>query len=1117
MVYKKKILITLIIFGFFVFPNFAKACGSVTGWMYTDALCMAPYCYGTVIGTDLTNNCISGIHPKGTCYALGVFPFRCQEVTVYEVPSDGDSCYNYWGWFCEIHNSGRWDARESKCVDCWEGKEIGIFKCYEAVEGNKKCESACGADKVCDEATPASDITQCDCGKTYFADACDSDCYCTDRGDNICRSRNFAPDCTADPECDGKHASSTLPDGGSCTAECKYIPSPPPPCSGNLSVSVSGAGTCTVTASVTTTNCDGKSWAIKDDGDTKCSGTVSGSSYATSCSWTVSVGNYTYNLYIGGEKKGTASANCPTTQKYSLTITKLGDCSGKVKNSGINCGTDCSEEYSKPINVTLTATPDSPCYFGGWGGACSGTQSTCQLTVDSEKTVTATFSTCKPVGASCSSNNECCSGICKDGKCYCKPDGESCSSGEECCSGYCYGGFCATPNCSVDSFTLTPSSVPPGGELVVPSARVWSYLGGCGYLPTIYFKAGSCTGPTVSSCTLTSCGNYLCCSGNPFVAPSTIGNYIYYACIQNSSKFAVLKVSDCNNECKQSGYSGGTCRIGTIPAYFGDGSDGDKVFSSNGTIDTDKNYENLTINSGVKVTVKSGVKIRVRGTLKVYGILSGTGQGGKGGGCTSGQNGTCSGDFGGRGGKGGDSYYGRTGGSGGNYGGGGGAGGGKDFDGYNGGSRCGGGGGTCTSNYSYVWGGSGGGEIDIYARRIEIYENGKIESSGTNGGGSIYWQYGGGGGGGGGKIYIYFGSGGFKNLGTIEAKGGNGANGDTWQYGGGGGGGGGYIKVVGPTDAILGKTDVSGGKGGGTAQYAGSPGENGSVAKEIDLSLADTPTSCSAGEVSIGDDNCGKNVNCCCLPSNQPPTASFSCDSSLCSGGDSANCIMYQPTSDINTCVFTLRNNSTDTDGTISQTKWYIKKKTEPDSSYREIGSCSQKCDHTIQITDVPDPAIYTVKLYVEDDKGASSTITKDLTVKREIKAGFMCSLDNSNWKSCESITIFPGQTLFLKDDPSLTEHSVPSEGAIINSRTWQKGDGVNFETFALNTTNPTTTLTINQKVIRLIVKDNATRSDREDHQLSVTYPLPFFKEIPPVFFKMKEFFASLILKIRAF
>jgi len=261
--------------------------------------------------------------------------------------------------------------------------------------------------------------------------------------------------------------------------------------------------------------------------------------------------------------------------------------------------------------------------------------------------------------------------------------------------------------------------------------------------------------------------------------------------------------------------------------------------------------------------------------------------------------------------------------------------------------------------------------------------------------------------------------------------------------------------------------------------------------------------------------NSDKSVTATFNVANQPPTASFSCNSSQCTGGSGdSSCIMYQPTSDIDPCIFKLVNNSSDPDGSISLTKWYIKKKGESDSSYREIGSCSGKCNHTIQKTDVPDPATYTVKLYVEDNQGASASVTRDLRVKREISAGFMCSLDNSNWKSCETIKVLPGQTIYLKDDPSLIEHSVPSEGATINSRIWQKGDGVNFETFSQNTENASTTLNPNQRILRLIVSDTASRSDRQDHQVSVTYPPPFWREIPPIFFRLREFLASLISKL---
>jgi len=81
---------------------------------------------------------------------------------------------------------------------------------------------------------------------------------------------------------------------------------------------------------------------------------------------------------------------------YTLTISKPATNTGtgavNSSDSGISCGSDCSEAYSYGTNVTLTAAADSGSAFYGWSGDCTGT-STCQVTIDAVKNVSASFLT----------------------------------------------------------------------------------------------------------------------------------------------------------------------------------------------------------------------------------------------------------------------------------------------------------------------------------------------------------------------------------------------------------------------------------------------------------------------------------------------------------------------------------------------------------------------------------------------------------------------------------------------------------------------------------------------------------------------------------------------------
>ncbi|MGH2686689.1 MAG: choice-of-anchor Q domain-containing protein [Actinomycetota bacterium] len=84
----------------------------------------------------------------------------------------------------------------------------------------------------------------------------------------------------------------------------------------------------------------------------------------------------------------TVSATFSFADKY-LEVSVSGP--GAVSGPGVSCPTNCSEDYTHNTEVTLTATPEANTFFEGWGGDCSGTAATCQLTMDAAAAVNASF------------------------------------------------------------------------------------------------------------------------------------------------------------------------------------------------------------------------------------------------------------------------------------------------------------------------------------------------------------------------------------------------------------------------------------------------------------------------------------------------------------------------------------------------------------------------------------------------------------------------------------------------------------------------------------------------------------------------------------------------------
>ncbi len=74
----------------------------------------------------------------------------------------------------------------------------------------------------------------------------------------------------------------------------------------------------------------------------------------------------------------------------SLSVSVTGGGTITSNPTGINCGSDCNQDYSSTTRVSLAATPDNGFTFNGWGGACSGTGD-CRFEMTTNRTVTADF------------------------------------------------------------------------------------------------------------------------------------------------------------------------------------------------------------------------------------------------------------------------------------------------------------------------------------------------------------------------------------------------------------------------------------------------------------------------------------------------------------------------------------------------------------------------------------------------------------------------------------------------------------------------------------------------------------------------------------------------------
>ena len=159
-----------------------------------------------------------------------------------------------------------------------------------------------------------------------------------------------------------------------------------------------GAGSGSVTSSQTGISCG-------DDCNEDFAGGTSVTLTATPASGSVFVGwggacsgTGTCTVTMSANKSVTATFSVPT---FTLTVIKAGTGLGTATSSqqpGISCGSVCSFAFNAGTSVTLTPAPTAGITsFKGWSGCTSlgssggGTNNLCNVVMDANKTVTATY------------------------------------------------------------------------------------------------------------------------------------------------------------------------------------------------------------------------------------------------------------------------------------------------------------------------------------------------------------------------------------------------------------------------------------------------------------------------------------------------------------------------------------------------------------------------------------------------------------------------------------------------------------------------------------------------------------------------------------------------------
>jgi cysteine-rich repeat protein len=254
---------------------------------------------------------------------------------------------------------------------CGNGQQDRGEECDDGNQNdNDMCTNQCKAAR-CTDGIVNYVLEQCDDGNEYANDYCDNQCH---------NHVPTLPDGTTLPP-------APTPSPAPSPTPSPTPPTPPPAGSFALTTTVSGSGS--VSSSPAGISC-GATCSANYVSGTSVTLTETPTAGATFTGWSGACTGTASTCTVSMTAARSVTATFSVVS-YALSVTKGG--SGTITSSpaGINCGATCNANYNSGTSVTLTESPGSGYVFSGWSGACSGSGTTCTVSMSAARSVTATF------------------------------------------------------------------------------------------------------------------------------------------------------------------------------------------------------------------------------------------------------------------------------------------------------------------------------------------------------------------------------------------------------------------------------------------------------------------------------------------------------------------------------------------------------------------------------------------------------------------------------------------------------------------------------------------------------------------------------------------------------